>query len=223
MDPNKMQTEENISIIIADDHPLFRKGVKDMIEEQGWSVAGEAGDGERALALIKKNPSAILIVDIEMPKMNGLEVIKNMQKENLSNSVIVLTMHNKENIFNYSMDLGVMGFVIKDSVDTEIIDAVKNIYEGKYYISPSISGFLVKRGRDLATGTGKILGISNLTNTERKILKMISKNMTTKEIANELFISVHTVERHRANICQKLDLHGTNALLRFALDNQDMF
>lgn len=213
---------KNISIVIADDHPLFRMGVKNILELQGWKVVGEAGDGEKALELIRKYDNALLIIDIEMPKLNGLEVVKIIQKEKLNNSVIVLTMHNKENIFNYAMDLGVMGYVVKDSADTEIIDAVKNVSLGKFYISPEISGYLVKRGKEITIGTGEIIGISTLTNTERKILKMIAKDMTTKEIANELFISIHTVERHRANICQKLDIHGTNALLRFALDNRDI-
>jgi DNA-binding NarL/FixJ family response regulator len=131
-------------------------------------------------------------------------------------------MHNKESFFDHAMDLGILGYVIKDSTDTEIIDAIKNVSAGKYYLSPSISGFAIRRGQYINPGTEDVIGISKLTTAERKILKMISENMSTKEIANKLFISVHTVERHRANICQRLDLHGTNVLLRFALEHKDV-
>jgi DNA-binding NarL/FixJ family response regulator len=215
--------KQEISIIIADDHPLLRRGVKELIEEQeGWQVVGEASDGEKALELVKKFKDAILIIDIMMPKMNGFEVAKAMRENKLSNNIIILSMHNKESFFDHAMDLGILGYVIKDSTDTEIIDAIKNVSAGKYYLSPSISGFAIRRGQYINPGTEDVIGISKLTTAERKILKMISENMSTKEIANKLFISVHTVERHRANICQRLDLHGTNVLLRFALEHKDV-
>jgi len=215
---------QNIQLIIADDHPLMRKGLKDLFEEytEAWKVIGEASDGVEALTLIERFPGSVLIIDIDMPKLNGLEVAKLIQAQKIPASVIILTMYDKENIFNRAMDLGVMGYIIKDSAANEMIDAVKNVSNGKFYISPSISGFLVKRGQFYASGTGDAAGISTLTGTERKILKMISNNMTTKEIAHDLFISIRTVETHRSNICQKLNIHGTNALLRFALDQKDL-
>jgi DNA-binding NarL/FixJ family response regulator len=218
------QITEKIKIIIADDHPLMRKGLKDLFEEHSgnWEVVGEASDGEEALLLIEKFAGSILIIDIDMPRLNGLEVAKILQTKNISSKVIILTMYDKENMFNRAMDLGVMGYILKDSAANEIIDAVNNVAVGKFYISPSLSGFLVKRGQFYSAGKGDAAGISSLTGTERKILKMISNNMTTKEIANDLFISTRTVETHRSNICQKLDLHGTNALLRFALEQKDL-
>ena len=212
--------DQKVTIILADDHPLMRKGLKDIIEEQdGWSVIGEAGDGEQTLELINKLQPAIVIMDIEMPKLNGLEVAKIVQQKNLTVNVIILTMYNNESLFNRAMDLGVSGYVIKDSAAREIIDSIKTVAEGKYYVSPSLSSFLVKNVR---LGSNGIKGISKLTTTERKILKMISENMTTKDIARELFISTRTVETHRTNICQKLDLHGTNALLKYALEHQQV-
>jgi DNA-binding NarL/FixJ family response regulator len=215
--------KQEISIIIADDHPLLRRGVKELIEEQeGWQVVGEASDGEKALELVKKFKDAILIIDIMMPKMNGFEVAKAMRENKLSNNIIILSMHNKESFFDHAMDLGILGYVIKDSTDTEIIDAIKNVSAGKYYLSPSVSGLAVKRSQYFVSGSDDVIGISRLTVTERKILKMISENMSTKDIANKLFVSIHTVERHRANICQRLDLHGTNVLLRFALEHKEI-
>ncbi len=214
----------DLKIILADDHPLMRKGLKDLFEENknNWKVVAEASDGEETLELIEKYYDAILIIDIDMPKLNGLEVAKIIQTRKLQVKVIILTMYDKENIFNRAMDLGILAYVVKDSAANEIIDAVKNVSENKFYISPSISSFLVKRGQFYSSGSSDAAGISNLTGTERKILKMIANNLTTKEIANDLFISVRTVETHRSNICKKLNLHGTNALLRFALDKRDI-
>lgn len=213
----------NLQIILADDHPLLRRGVKELIEEQeGWSVVGEASDGEKALELTRKFPDAILIIDIIMPKMNGFEVAETIQRNKLPNNIIILSMHNKENFFERAMELGVKGYVIKETTDKEIIEAIKTVAEGKYYLSPEISDFALRRGKYIDYNNKEAEKIANLTGSERKILKMIFENMSTKEIASKLFISVHTVERHRANICQKLDLHGTNALLRFALENKEI-
>ncbi len=213
---------EKSTLIIADDHPLMRRGLKDIIySSNNWNVIGEAGDGEAALELIEKLKPSAAIIDIDMPKLNGLEVVKIINQKKIPVKVIILTMYDKETIFNRAMDLGVMGYVLKDSAVTEVVEALKNITSGKYYISPSFSDFLLKRGH-YNPEENTAVGISRLTSTERKILKMISNNMTTKEIANELFISIRTVETHRTNICNKLDLHGTNALLRFALSNQDL-
>lgn len=214
---------EDITIVLADDHPLMRKGLKDIIEESGgYRIIGEAGDGKQTLELIEKLKPKLVVMDIDMPEPNGLEVAKTIQEKNLSTDVIVLTMYDKETMFNRAMDLGVLGYVIKDSLITEIVDAIKSVIEGKYYISPSISGYLIKRGKYKSSKDDQT-GISNLTTTEQKILKMISENLTTKEIANDMFISTRTVETHRSNICQKLNLHGTNALLRFALEKRDLF
>jgi DNA-binding NarL/FixJ family response regulator len=218
-----MEKAKVVEIILADDHPIMRKGLKDLLEEQeGWHVAGEASNGQEALDLWNRFNSALLIIDIEMPKMNGFEVIKEIQKKNKHYSVIVLTMHETESMFNRAMDLGVMGYVIKDSAVIDIIEAVKTILNGKYYISPSISTFLVRRGQYNAGRTHDPAGISKLSNTERKILAMIARSISTKDIANELFISIRTVETHRSNICQKLGLHGTNSLTHFALENKEI-
>ncbi len=215
---------QNTTILLADDHPLVRKGLKDVIEEQGdFNVIGEAGDGEQTLRMIEQFNPNIAIIDIHMPKISGLEVLKTLQQKKLKVKIIILTMYDNENFFNRAMDLGIKGYVTKDSALTEIVDAIRNVSEGKYYISSSVSGFLVKKSQ---AGTENAdddrLGLSSLTTTERKILKMIAANKTTNEIADELFLSVYTVQTHRSNICQKLDLHGPNALLHFVMDHSDL-
>jgi DNA-binding NarL/FixJ family response regulator len=213
---------EDVRIVIADDHPLMRKGIIGVIHEiPHWRVVGEAADGEQALRLLDELHPHVLIIDIDMPKLNGLEVAKIVQQRKLLVKVIVLTMYDNETMFNRAIDVGVMGYVLKDAVVTETVDALRNVLAGKYYLSPSVSGALAKRVRLDEDEPAYALGLSKLTRTERKVLKLIAENRTSKEIAEELFISVRTVETHRSNICQKLDLHGTNALLRFALAHHD--
>ena len=210
----------SITILLADDHPLLRSGVKNILEKkEKFKVVGEAGDGKEALILIEKLNPQIAILDIDMPGLDGLQVVQEIRHKNLPVRIIILTMYNKENIFNRAMDLKVMGYVMKDSAATEIIDAVLGVSEGRYYISPSISGLLINRNQ-LSNAEDKS-GLALLTTTELKILKMIAENMTSKEIADELFVSPYTVETHRKNICQKLDLHGTNALLHFVIQHTD--
>jgi DNA-binding NarL/FixJ family response regulator len=210
-----------INIILVDDHPLLRKGLKDMLnEEKNFKVIGEAGDGNEALELIQELKPDIAIIDIQMPIMSGLELVHTLHQQKSKPDFIVLTMYDKENIFNRAMDLGVKGYIMKDSALTEIVDAVKNVAAGKFFISSSISDLLVKR--NISDVSDDDIGISKLSMTERKILRMIANNMTTKEIANELFISNHTVNTHRSNICSKLNLKGTNALLHFVLEHKDL-
>ena len=212
---------ENITIVLADDHPLLRKGLKEIIDEKGTlHIVGEAGDGEQALKLIQQLKPDIAIIDINMPKLSGLEVVKMIKQQKIKVDIIVLTMYDKENIFNRAMDLGVKGYIMKDAALTEIVDAIKNVASGKYFISSSISGLLVKRSNLSAADDDT--GISKLTTTELKILRLVAANMTTKEIADELFISNHTVDTHRSNICSKLKIRGTNALLHFVLDHPDL-
>ncbi len=214
---------EHVTILVADDHPLMRKGIRDIIEEHtAWKVVGEAGNGEEAIRLLRLLKPRVLVIDIDMPKLNGLEVGKIIQQEHLPVKTIVLTMYDKETIFDRAMELGVQGYVIKDAVVTEIVKCIEDVLDGKYYISPSVAGHLVKRTLCAADVSEQFSGLSKLTPTERKVLRMIARNLTTKDIANEMFVSERTVETHRANICQKLGLHGTNALLRFALDNKSL-
>lgn len=217
-----------ITILLADDHPLLRKGLKDIIEEESsMCVVGEVGDGEQALNLTRELKPAIAILDINMPKLSGLEVVKIIKEEKIKVDVIVLTMYDAENIFNRAIDLGVKGYVMKDSALTEIVDAITNVSAGKYFISPSISGQLVRRNqKSVPLGNESAeedeIGISKLTVTEHKILRMIANNLTTKEIADSLFISIHTVNTHRSNICEKLNIKGPNALLHFVLDHPNL-
>ena len=208
---------DEIKIVIADDHPLFRKGLRQSVEEAaGMSVNGEAADGKAALDLIRKLSPDVAILDISMPVLDGFAVAREVGNENLRVKLVFLTAHQEESLFDEAMDLGVRGYLLKESSMGEIVSCINAVVEGKYYASPALTSYMINRRRRSGPEAAKS-GLENLTPTERRILKLVAEYKTSREIAEELFISYHTVETHRRNICEKLDLHGSHGLMRFAL------
>ncbi len=206
---------EEIRILIADDHPIFRRGLRMVIEsDAALKIVAEADDGEIALAEIERLAPQIAVLDSDMPKVDGLTVARIIQAKNLTTRAVFLTMHKDEAIFNAAIEADVKGFVIKDSAATEIVNCIKEVARGRSFFSPVLSGFLLNR-RNSAQSP-----LETLTVSERRVLRLIASGKTTKEIAEELFISPRTVDHHRANISAKLDLKGKNALLTFALTNK---
>ncbi len=209
-------------IFIADDHPIFRKGLIEIISsEADFEIAGECGDGITALNFIAEKKPDIALLDIQMPKMNGFEVLKKMNELKLSTNVVFLTMHAEENIVEKAMELGAKAYLLKESVTDDIVRCLNNVIEGKFYVSGSISNYLFTLNNKLKAGNEKH-GIQKLTSTEITILKLIAEKKSSREIGKILYISVRTVENHRNNICTKLNLHGANALLPFALENKHL-
>ncbi len=211
------------TIIIADDHPVLRKGLRAMIEAvPGMKVLGEAADGESALRLIRELRPSVAILDIEMPVRTGLDVARILQAEEDPVAIVFLTMYKEEDMFDEAMDLGVRGYVLKESAPIDIIDSIRCVAGGHHYISPQISGFLVSRQERSKSFRNEIPGLDALTATELRILKLIADNKTSKEIADDLNVSYKTVENHRTNIASKLNFHGAHALLKFALQNKSL-
>jgi DNA-binding NarL/FixJ family response regulator len=210
-----------IHIIIADDHPLLRAGLRQVIESDSrLKVVAEASDGAAALEQITAHKPAVAVLDIEMPQLTGFELLRELRARGQTVAVIFLTMYRDEEMFNEALDLGALGYVLKDSATTDIIGAIRAVAAGQPYISPAISALLLKRGARAAALVQQKAGLNDLTPAERRILKLIAENRTSKEIAAELFISHRTVENHRANICQKLELKGSHSLLKFAFDHK---
>lgn len=210
-----------IKIIIADDHPIFRRGLRMIIESDAQlQVVAEADNGAAALKLIKEHEPDVAVLDLDMPALDGFGVTRAIQEKHLAVGVTILTMHNSESIFNRALDLGVKGFVLKDSAMPEIIDCIKAVAAGRNYISPPLSTHLINRGSRAAALALDQPSLKDLTPAERNILKLIAIERTSRQIADELFISVRTIDRHRANICTKLHLHGPNALLKFAVGHK---
>lgn len=219
-----MQSQpKKITILLADDHPLLRKGLKETIEEQSeYSVIVEANNGESALTLIEQHNPDIAILDVDMPKMNGLEVAAMVQQKKLGTKIIILTMYDNETIFNKAIDNGAKGYLLKDNAVSEINNALYTVINGNHYVTPSLSSLLIQRSENHNMRSMEHSALSILTQTERKILRLVGDHKSNKEIAESLFISLRTVETHRNNICQKLNLQGANALLKFALENKKL-
>ncbi|MBV6479335.1 MAG: Transcriptional regulatory protein DegU [Ignavibacteria bacterium] len=218
-----MAEQNKIRIIIADDHPIFRSGLKQTIEEdESIEILAVAENGEKALEKIEELNPDIALLDIDMPKMTGLQVLKNLKEKKSKTKVVFLTVFSSEDIFDESMELGVNGFVLKDCAVDDIIDCINKVAEDNYYISPSISNFLLSRREKIKKFEKQNPSLNDLTKTELIILKMISEGKTSKEIAHELFISNKTVENHRSNINAKLKLKGPNSLIKFAFENKSL-
>jgi len=210
-----------ISVVIADDHPLFRKGLRQSIEEDpSFTILGEAGDGATALRLIEERMPDVAVLDIDMPEMRGLQVARVVKEKNLFVAVIILTIYKEEDMFNEAMDAGVRGYVMKETAVIDLLEAMKAVAMGKYYFSPAIAGHLVDRSQRVKNLLTQKPSLADLTPAEQRILKLIALNKTSKEIADELYISYRTVETHRTNIATKLNIHGSHSLLKFAIENK---
>lgn len=208
-----------IKVIIADDHPVFREGLRQVIEtDKQLHVVGEAVDGQEAIATILATKPDVAVLDVDMPNSDGFEVVRVIKSRQVPVGIVFLTMHKDERFLNAALDLGVKGYLLKDSAVTEIIASIKAVGAGSDYVSPALTSYLVNRSRREAQLAGEIPALGRLTPTERRILSRLGEYKTSKEIAGEMFISVRTVERHRANICEKLDLHGSHALIKFAAE-----
>jgi DNA-binding NarL/FixJ family response regulator len=204
----------DIQTFIADDHPIIRHGMKQIIEmDKELTIIGEAANGKAALDEIIKLAPDVAVLDIDMPEMDGLTVAQILKQKNLAVEIVVLTIHREEALFHAAIDAGVKGYVLKESAMTDIVSSIKAAAAGQPYISPALSAYLLGRNSRSASLQKEKPGIKTLSPTEKRILKLIAEEKTTKEIADELFISPRTVETHRTNIGRKLELHGPLAVL----------
>ncbi len=210
-----------IRVIIADDHPIFRSGLRQLfMANDTVEILGECSDGENALRSIENLRPDVAILDIDMPGRNGLEVIRALGEKNLDVPVIFLTMYNDREMFNKAMDSGARGYVLKESAARELVEALRLVAGGKYYISPALSAYMVERRTRAAQLREALPGLDLLTDAERRIIRHIADGKTSKEIAAVLSVSVRTVDNHRLNISAKLGIHGTHQLLKFAVQNK---
>ena len=213
-----MEMAEQIKIVLADDHPIVRQGLKQMIEaDSNLLIVAEAGDGSAALELIEKHQPDVAVLDVDMPKMGGFAVVRELRDRKIGVRVVFLTMHSEKEVFQAALDLNVLGYVVKDSAVTDIIAAIKSVAANRPFISSSLSALLLNRRRSSEDFENSNHGLNQLTPTERRILRLIAEEKTSKEIGEQLYISYRTVEKHRANISRKLDLQGSLALVKFAV------
>jgi DNA-binding NarL/FixJ family response regulator len=213
-----MTTE--ITVLIADDHPIFRKGLRETIQaEPSLKLVAEVEDGVQALSLLRELRPQVAVLDVDMPQLDGIGVARAVRQEGLPTAIVLLTMHRNERFFNAALDLGVQGYVLKDSAVSELVSAIRAVSTGHRFVTALLTDYLLNR-HHAQQQTETQAGLTALTEAERRVLKLIAHYKTSQDIADELFISVRTVDRHRANIATKLDLKGAHALLQFALEHQ---
>src|SRR5262249_28669388 len=175
-------------------------------------VVGEAGDGVRALAQIQQLKPDVAVLDIDMPEMDGLTVAREIQRKKIAVQIVLLTIHREEELFQEALNLALKGYVLKDTATTTTIASIKATARGQAFISPQLSALVLKRRERSDALARQKPGLGALTPMERRILKLIADDKTSKDIAAQLFISYRTVETHRTNICRKLELKGNLAL-----------
>lgn len=209
-----------VSILIVDDHPLLRRGVRDAIaENRRFQIVGEASDGEEGMRLVMSLKPQIVIVDIDMPRLNGLEMLRALRQLSFQVKAAILTMFKEEDMFNAALDLGALAYVVKENAANDVLAALEKVTRGETFFSSVLWEAGQRRGdrvQQLLLGKPQL---ETLTPSERRILKLVGQDYTSKEIASCLNLSVRTVDNHRQNICHKLNLHGTHSLLKFAFDH----
>ena len=211
-----------IKVVVVDDHPLFRRGVVDALNsELGITVVGEGSCDTDAMDLLKEKKPNVLVLDVELPGKSGLELVKELRQNRCAIPVVILTMYREERTVNEALNAGVNGYILKEDPDQEIIRAIRDVHNGKLYLAPSLSSYLMRRMQRTQSLKNERKGLKALTETEWKVLQFVAANRTSPEIAAALFISLRTVQKHRENMCSKLDLHGAHKLLEFALKHRD--
>lgn len=206
-----------IEIFIADDHPIVRQGLRQTIESNdGMKIVGEAGDGGEALEAVVQLKPAVVVLDIDLPTMDGFQIATQLRARNSESRIIFLTVHREEGFLKKALALGATGYVLKDSAVTDITSAVTAASQNLPFISPAMTAYLLKTRTSNSDSD-----LNSLTPAERRVLKLIAQYKTTKEIAEHLFVSPRTIESHRATIAQKLGLHGSHSLMRYALQHAD--
>lgn len=206
-------------VVIAEDHTILREGLRALLgSRSGFEVVGEAEDGKKAIQCVETEKPDIVLMDLSMPRMNGIEAIREIKRGNSQIKVVALTVHKTEEYVLAALKAGVDGYVLKDATHSELLMALKNVMEGKRYLSPGISEKIIEgylEGRKTVKPTS---AFEALTTREREILKLIAEGYKNKEIADYLCISVKTVETHRSSLMRKLDLHNVSGLTAFAMD-----
>ena len=207
------------SIVLADDHVLVRQGLKRIIEESpDLQVVGEANDGLELLNLLNHVTPQLVILDIFMPNLRGIEAIHEIKKIHPELKVLILTMHKDKEYLYLSLSAGAKGYLLKEDADKELFNAIEKIRQGKTYISPHFSEEVFDDLVQIGKGEAKnVLESDPLTLREREVLKMIAEGKSSKEIAGALFISVFTVNNHRASIMEKLNLNKATDLVKYAI------
>ena len=201
-----------IRIVLADDHVLVRQGLRSLLERGGFQVVGEASDGQEVLQSVRSLQPDIVIMDITMPILNGLDAAREIVRSSPKTKTILLTQNDEDQYISEALEIGVRGYVLKHQVANDLIQAIQQVSRGLVYLSPGVSGAVMEAYRQRSEKPK-----DPLTGRERQVLQLIAEGKSTKDVASLLDISVKTAESHRTRLMHKLDIHETASLVRYAV------
>ena len=205
-------------VLLADDHSIVRRGMRSLLEtDASVEVVAEAADGLEALRLCEEHRPDLLILDVAMPKLNGIDVAARAQKMDPAPRTIMLSMHLDESYVMRSLNAGARGYLLKDATDEDLLPAIRAVAAGKSFFSPAVSGVLAEEYMEQLQGRGLTDSYDLLTDREREVLQLLAEGRSNKEVASLLDVGLSTVETHRANLMQKLNLHSTAEIVLYAV------
>lgn len=213
-----MASDRKMRVLVADDHTMFREGIRLLLETRGeFEVVGEAATGDQAVELTRSLRPDVVIMDIGMPGMNGLEATRLIRAENPGSRVLILTIHGTDDYFFRALEVGASGYVLKEAASTDLVNAIESVHRGGMFLYPSLAGKLVEEYlRRIGSGDERS-SYDALTAREREVLQLIGEGRTNQEVAEKLGLSVHTVQSHRIHIMNKLGLHNRAQLVSYAV------
>ena len=211
--------ENKLRIVLADDHTILREGLRALLSaDPNFDIVGEAKDGREAVRCVEKLEPNLLLMDLSMPRMSGIDAISEIKRRYSETKIIALTVHKTEEYLLTTLQAGVDGYVLKDATHDELVMAIHSVMAGKRYLSPGISGKVIEGYLEGKEDSLSVSSWQKLSQREREVLKLIAEGYKNKEIAEDLCISLKTVEKHRANLMKKLDLHNAAGLTVYAVD-----
>jgi DNA-binding NarL/FixJ family response regulator len=214
---------KTLRILIADDHDLMRRGLKSLLESRpGWSICAEAHTGREAVTKAEELKPDIVILDITMPELNGLEAARRILKASPNSEILVLSVHYSDQLIRDILDAGIRGYIVKSDSDRDLIVAVEALANHKPFFTPRATELILHNFNNRSSSPSELPEITGnrLTSREREIVQLLSEGKSSKEVASVLSISVKTAETHRANIMRKLEIHSVSELVRYAVRNQ---
>jgi DNA-binding NarL/FixJ family response regulator len=211
--------KEKVRIVLAEDHTILREGLRALLTtDPDFEIIGEAADGRAAVRFVEKQIPDLILMDLSMPRMTGMDAIREIKKRYPQTKIIALTVHKTEEYLRTTLQAGADGYVLKDATHDELMMAIQSVLKGKTYLSPGVSGKVIEGYLEGKENQMPLSTLGLLSQREREVLKLIAEGYKNKEIASDLCISLKTVEKHRANLMKKLDLHNAAALTAYAIE-----